>query len=56
MCDDLVTFVIFYHASLLLPTQGGDLGGILTNRDDGRCTELRSVVEYYERDQIITHI
>ena len=40
----------------LLPTQGGDLGGILTNRDDGRCTELRSVVEYYERDQIITHI
>ena len=66
MCDDLVTFVIFYHASQLRttsviticqkPTQGGDLGGILTNRDDGRCTELRSVVEYYERDQIITHI
>jgi hypothetical protein len=29
----------------LLPTQGGDLGGILTNRDDGRCTELRSVIK-----------
>ena len=29
---------------------------IIANRDDGRCTELKSVVEYYERDQIITHI
>ena len=40
----------------LLPTRTWVLGGILTNRDDGRCTELRSVIEYYERDQIITHI
>ena len=30
---------------LLLPTQEGDLGGILTNRVDRRCTELRSVIE-----------
>ena len=40
----------------LLPTQEGDLGGILTNHVDGRCTERRSVIEYYERDQIITNI
>ena len=40
----------------LLPTRTWVLGGIFTNRVDGRCTELRSVIEYYERDQIITHI
>ena len=31
--------------TFLLPTQEGDLGGILTNRVDGRCTERRSVIE-----------
>ena len=42
--------------TFLLPTRTWDLGVILTNRDDGRCTELRSVIEYFERDQIITNI
>ena len=43
--------------TFLLPTRTWDLGGILTNRVDGCCTELRSAIEYYERDQqIITNI
>ena len=29
----------------LLPTRILDFGVILPNRDDGRCTELRSVIE-----------
>ena len=40
----------------LLPTRTWDSGVILTNCDDGHCMELRSVVESYERDQIITNI
>ena len=31
--------------TFLLPTRTWDLGVILTKRDDGRCTELRSVIE-----------
>ena len=40
----------------LLPTRTWDLGGILTNRVDGCRTELRSVIENDEREQIITYI
>ena len=41
---------------LLFPTQkGNSLGGILTNHNDGRCTDLRSMIEN-ECEQIITYI
>ena len=33
------------HTLLLVPTRTWDLGVILTKRNDGHCTELRSVIE-----------